>query len=54
MVEKRKASWFESMVKENKLMFAMVVLPYFDPWELFKFCRLNKASCYIMHKIDNF
>ena len=54
MVESRKASYFERMVVEHKLMTAIVVLPYFDPWELFYFCRLNKASYHIMDKIVNY
>ena len=54
MLERRKASYFERMVTEHKLMTTIVMLPYFDPWELVKFCRLNKASCHIMHKIVNY
>jgi hypothetical protein len=44
MVESRGESWFETMVKEYKLMTAIMVLPYFNPWELAIFCQLNKAS----------
>jgi hypothetical protein len=54
MVERRKPSYFERMVNERKLMTAIVVLPYFDPWELVKFCRLNKSSYHITQKIVNF
>ena len=54
MVESRKASYFERMVKEHKLMTAIVFLPYFDPWELTIFSMLNKTSFDIIHKIVNF
>ena len=54
MVESRQEIWFETMVKEYKLMTAIVLLPYFDPWELVKFCQLNKACFHIMQNVVNF
>jgi hypothetical protein len=54
MVESRKASLFQRMVKEYKLMTAIVLLPYFDLWELAEFCRLSKASYHIMHTVVNY
>jgi hypothetical protein len=29
-------------------------LPFFNPWELDKICRLNKASQHLMQEIVNF
>ena len=42
------------MVNEHRLMTAMMLLPYLNPFELAKFCRLNKASFHIAQKIVNF
>ena len=35
-------------------MTAIVLLPYFDLWELAEFCRLSKASYHIMHTVVNY
>ena len=54
MVERRKASGFERLVKEHRLMTAMMIFPVLCPWELARFCRLKKASHSIFQKIVNF
>ena len=54
MVESIKASGFEKIVTENKLMTVIVLLPFLKIRELIRFCRLNKACYKIMTKIVNF
>ena len=44
MVEGKQESGFEKMVKNNKLMTVIVLLPYLNATELARFCRFNKAS----------
>ena len=44
---------FEKMVKEHKLMTVIMVLPFFNPFELAKFSQLNKA-CFQLMLIVNF
>ena len=54
MVKYKSRSGFESMVKERKLMVAIVLLPYLKIRELVRFCRLNKACYHIMQAIVKF
>ena len=54
MVESRPVSAFERIVKDNKLMTVIVLLPFLKIFELVRFCRLNKACYQIMIKIVNF
>jgi hypothetical protein len=54
MVESRQASWFEKMVKDLKLMTSFELLPLFNPYELLRFARLNKACHHIVHSIVKF
>ena len=46
MAESRPASGFEKIVKEHRLMTAMMIFPVLCPWELARFCRLNKKLQY--------
>ena len=54
MVESRRASGFEKIVTEQKLMTVIVLLPFLKIIELVRFCRLNKACYYLMKAIVNF
>ena len=54
MVERRQSSGFEKMVKNNKLMTIIVLLPYLHPRELARFRRLNKSSYQLLLKYVNF
>ncbi len=54
MVESRKVSVFELIVNERKLMIAVMLLPLFTPYELARFCQLNRTCLYILQKIVNF
>ena len=54
MVESRQASSFEKIVKEQKLMTVIILLPYLKISELFRFFRLNKGCYHIMQAIVNF
>ncbi len=53
MVETRQTSKFENLVKDNKLLVVIVILPFFKH-ELVRFCRLNKACYEIIENKVNF
>jgi hypothetical protein len=42
------------MLKEQKLLVAIELLPFLSLRELAKICRLNKASYHLMKSIVNF
>ena len=54
MVESRQSSRFEKMVKKRPLMAIIMLLPFLNPYDLSRFCQLNKASLHIMQSIVNF
>jgi hypothetical protein len=54
MVETRQTSKFENLVKDHKLLVVIVILPFFKLYELFRFCRLNKACYEIIENKVNF
>ena len=48
----RKISSFVKMIKNQKLMTIIILLPYLNIKELVRFCRLNKASYKLMLKVN--
>ena len=54
MVESNQASGFEIMIKDTKLMTAIMLLPLLNLREMARFCQLNKASYQLMLEYVNF
>ena len=42
------------MVKETKLLTALILLPYLHIRDMARFCQINKTCCQIMLKTVNF
>ena len=54
MVDKKTQSGLRSMVKNQRHMTCMELLPLLNIWEILKFCQLNKASYHLLRKYVNF
>ena len=54
MVESNPIRYFDSMIKNQKLMVVIVLFPYLSPRELARFCQLNKSCCQLLLKYVNF
>ena len=54
MNDKKPQSGLGSMVKNQRHMTCMELLPLLNIWEILKFCQLNKASYHLLRKYVNF
>jgi hypothetical protein len=54
MVESKPASGFEIMIRDTKLLTAIILLPYLSIRDLARFCQINKASYQLILKYANF
>ena len=54
MVDKKTQSGLRSMVKNQRHMTCMELLPLLNIWEILKFCQLNKTCYQLLFNYVNF